>query len=378
MAIALPSRTSGHLARDLHERRAKRQTMQALSRRGMVEYSNMASKRVAFILALVVAIVRGDPPAGYIIDVLPNCGADAVADGYVEVVTDLNANAKAVCAGGTVHKFSAVDKVKFRLDVSYPGRGSSPCVFEKRKGVDVYVITVTVAYGQKGGMVQKKSEQYTVTCTFSAAGGVASVKHTIHDGLTAPLEVQHNTGSESKSTVTLNVVDVLGNDLTGSDLHLVKTVQLKAVSKGEQGEKGVKPVSCDAIGVNTKKRYPVLRAGCGDGIIFKRNQGFTTTGLTSVSPYFPAFNVASDPVVSFQCNFTFCDAVCDGSTCKNDKNRRSAEVDNSHSSLLHTIHTGDFLFRVSRTRRSADQHKQGKTLLRRSRLPAKYNKHFTL
>ncbi|XP_067676840.1 vitelline envelope sperm lysin receptor-like isoform X2 [Haliotis asinina] len=336
----------------------------------------MASIRAAFILAL--AIVRGDPPAGYIIDVLPSCGPDAVADGYVEVVTDLNAKARAVCAGGTVHKFSAVDKVKLRLDVSYPGGGSSPCVFEKRKDVDVYVITVTVAYGQKGGLVQKKSEQYTVACTFSAAGGVASVKHTIHDGLTAPLEVQHNTGSESKSTVTLNIVDVLGNDLTGSDLHLVKTVQLKAVSKGEQGEKGVKPVSCDAIGVNTKKRYPVLRAGCGDGIIFKKDQGFTTTGLTSVSPYFPTFNVASDPVLSFQCNFTFCAAACDGSTCHNAK-RRSAEIDNSgDSSLLHTVHTGDFLLRLSRKRRSAAQHNQEKSILRRSRLKVKYNKHFTL
>nr|UNY67747.1 VEZP20 [Haliotis tuberculata] len=344
----------------------------------MVEYTNMASIRVAFIQAFVVAIVRGDPPAGYIIDVRPTCGADAVADGYVEVVTDLNANAKAICAGGTVHKFSAVDKIKLRLDVSYPGRGRSPCVFTKRKGVEVFVITVTVAYGQKGGMLQQKSEQYTVTCTFSAAGGIASVKHTIHEGLTAPSEVQHNTGTESKSTVTLKIVDVLGNDLTGSDLHLVKTVQLKAVSKGEQGEKGVKPVSCDAVGVKTNNRYKVLRAGCGDGIIFRKDQGFTTTGLTSVSPYFPAFNVASDPVLRFQCNFTFCAAVCDGSTCKNDKGRRSTEFDNGRDSSLHTMHTGDFLFRVSRERRSTAQHKQEKTLPRRSRSPAKYNKHFTL
>ncbi|XP_071115388.1 vitelline envelope sperm lysin receptor-like [Haliotis cracherodii] len=339
----------------------------------------MAATRAAFVSALVVAIVRAVPPAGYIIDVKPSCGPDTVADGYVEVVTDLNANAKAVCLGGTTHKFSKVDNIKLRLNVSYAGRGNSPCIFEKRKGVDVYVISVTVAYGQTGGMIQHKSEQYTVTCTFSAAGGLGTVKHKIHEGLIAPLEVQHNTGRESKSTVTLNVVDVLGNDLTGSDLHLVKTVQLKAVSKGEQGEKGFKPVSCDAVGVKTKKRYPVLRAGCGDGIIFHRNQGFTTTGLTSVSPYFPAFNVASDPVLRFECNFTFCDAVCDGSSCKNAKIRRSIESEKSRDPpLMLTTHTSDFMLPVPRTRRSATQHKLDKFLQRRSQIQAKYKKHFTL
>ncbi|XP_071085466.1 uncharacterized protein [Haliotis cracherodii] len=56
---------------------------------------------------------------------------------------------------------------------------------------------------------------------------------------------------------------------------------------------------------------------CGDGIVFPKNIGFTTTGKKTKRPYFEAFTVKVNSALKFECNFTMCASRCDGNSCTN-------------------------------------------------------------
>nr|ABE72952.1 vitelline envelope zona pellucida domain 10 [Haliotis discus hannai] len=268
----------------------------------------------ALALLLTSVVARAEIPAGYIMQVTPNCGANDKADASVTIVTDLNAKAKAVCLGGKEVAFTSTDGVNFNLPFSYPGQGRKPCTFTKRTKSRVYAVKVIVSYGEPSSLVHQYTEEYTVTCTFSPKGSDSSKNQKIADTLIAAKEIQTNVGSTSRSAIHLKMVDVLGHNLNGRSVDLGRTVQLKAVNTGS--EAGIRPISCDAID-GSSARYAILRAGCGDGIVFPKNIGFTTIGKKTQSPYFEAFTVNVNSALKFECNFTMCASRCDGNSCTN-------------------------------------------------------------
>lgn len=275
----------------------------------------MASKTLAVVYILAMsALSRADIPQGYILQVTPTCGADATVDAMIHIITDLQAIAIAVCANGVTASFITTDKVNFYLPVSYPNQGRHPCVFQKRHNALVFVVNVMVAYGEPDDLVHQNEEEYTVTCTFSRTGGDDSLHHNVVEGLIAPTEILSSMGMNSSSTFTLEMVNVLGDPLVGQNVSLGRIVRLQGVTSAADGEVGLRPVSCFAI--DGDSRYAILRAGCGDGIVFRKDRGFTTTGTKTLSPYFAAFSINHGSVVTFQCIFVTCSKNCDGSSCE--------------------------------------------------------------
>nr|UNY67750.1 VEZP23 [Haliotis tuberculata] len=276
------------------------------------------------LLALLAfaAIVKADIPAGYILKITPNCGANGVSDGSVTIVTDLNAEARAVCAGGLNVPFTTADGVNFNLPFSFASRrGGQRCVFVRRPNSKMYAAKVVVSYGEPGSLLHQYTEEYTISCSFGFKGKDLSAVQNIGKTLMAPKEIQTNVGKSSKSLIVLRMLDVLGRDMTGVKVNHGRKVCLSATFRGF--EKGIRPVSCDAID-STNARYAILRAGCGDGIVFKKNQGFTTAGKTTSSPIFKAFSINTDKALKFECNFTLCATKCNGNSCTNARGRRAA------------------------------------------------------
>nr|UNY67759.1 ZPB [Haliotis tuberculata] len=270
----------------------------------------LADNLVAVVIFM--ATVRAAIPPGYILQVTPDCGSSDVGDGVISILSDLSVQAKAVCAGNKEVPFVNLDVVNHVLPFSYPTGGSNPCVFTKRKHTRVFTARVIVFYGQMGTSVLHGKEEYIVTCTFSPAGEDVSKTSKITQSLLAANAIHGYAGGDSSSTIILKMVDVLGHNLNGKSVDLGRKVQLKAVNTG--AEPGIRPVSCDAID-SSKARYSILRAGCGDGIVFPKTVGFKTTDRKTRSPYFQAFTINVDPILKFECNFTLCDSQCDGDSC---------------------------------------------------------------
>ncbi|XP_046582119.1 vitelline envelope sperm lysin receptor-like isoform X2 [Haliotis rubra] len=253
--------------------------------------------------------------------VKPSCGSDGISDAVVTVITDLQAEARGKCSGSKTVPFTSLDGVHFTLPVSYP-QGSSLCKFiERGNATKVYTVKVIVAFGESGNPLHQVEEEYRVTCTFGPNGKGASKQHKIGDSLIAPSVLKNNVGPGSKATVNLVVNSVVGVDLSATPLKLGRIVSLAATATTSGSEVGVRPTSCDAI--SGQQRYAILRAGCGDGIVFNTTDGFVTKGLTTRSPFFEMFTMGGSSSVKFECNFTLCSKNCDGSSCVNGRNRRS-------------------------------------------------------
>ncbi|XP_046543975.1 vitelline envelope sperm lysin receptor-like isoform X1 [Haliotis rubra] len=278
--------------------------------------------RLAIVVTFLVSVYGGIPES-YNLKVSTNCGKDHVADAVVTVLTDLpRAFVFAKCATGSAD-FTSSDGTTYKLPVSFPGKGTSKCKFLKRKGVDTYVLTVVVAYGEDDDQVQQSDQIYTITCTFDPNALDDSAKQTIEGSLAAPRAVEVDNGPDTSSSVKLTIADILGNDLDpGEPLTLGRKIILKIKTDGTSKEVGISPWSCDVVGSNPKQRYAVLRAGCGDGIVFPRHSGFTTKGLTATGPFFDSFTLPGEKTLVFECKVTLCSTPCNGNSCGSKRGRR--------------------------------------------------------
>ena len=162
---------------------------------------------------------------------------------------------------------------------------------------------------------------------FGSRGTVESSNHWIVEPFVAPTEVQTHEGDQSTSDVAVWLSDVLGGDLPSSGVHIGRKVVLQARSSGSGNELGIRPVACELVGMTTGKTYVILKAGCGDGLVLKRDQGFQTNGLLSVSPPFRMISVSKDVSVKFRCNFTLCPHNCDGDSCRVEQKRSASHDD---------------------------------------------------
>ena len=163
-----------------------------------------------------------------------------------------------------------------------------------------------------------------MTCTYDDKQHLISGGYNVGDGMVAPKEIQQHMGFPANTVAVLYLADVLGRTLETNRIYLGRTVRLVATTNGDDGEMGIKPVACDAVGVNTGERYAILRGGCGDGIVFSKSEGFVTDGLLARSPYFRAFHMSGDKNIKFECNITLCPFPCDSSSCATERKIRSA------------------------------------------------------
>nr|ABE72948.1 vitelline envelope zona pellucida domain 9 [Haliotis discus hannai] len=281
----------------------------------------MAVWVAGLLLAIYVPVYVSGLPTDFIVKVNAHCG-DGKSNGIIEVVSDLSVRVTAKCKNG-LQLFNNTDAAHSIMPVSFKDDGSARCVMERREGATVYTARVYVAWGQKGSPIITNAEQYAVSCAFGDYGVRSSaVKDALH-GLIAPSELQFHNGPQFSSSVHLGLVDVKGVALA-SNIPAQRKIQIKATTDGKDGEVGLRASSCDVVGINSKERYAILRAGCGDGIIFQKDQGFTTVGKSSFSPYSTSFHLGDDKDIKFDCNFTTCNTSCDGSSCRNERRRRDA------------------------------------------------------
>nr|UNY67758.1 ZPA [Haliotis tuberculata] len=257
--------------------------------------------------------VRAPPPPGYLFDISPECGTDGIADGFVTIMTDTGMDAKAICAGGKEVPFSTEDLVFFGLKVSYPGKGSSPCVFAKKPKAKVFTIEIHVSFGEAGQRLHSPEDEFKLSCSFQPEGEEGSKPLSVAPPASSPVVLRGNKPPKSKSHIKVYMVDVLGRPLGASPISAGKTVRLKAVSL-TAGDKGIQPVSCNALDSKGNK-LPMLRDGCGDGMVIGKEYGFVTKGTEALSHFFQLFTINGDPGLRFQCKVLVCSKECNGPTC---------------------------------------------------------------
>nr|UNY67737.1 VEZP9 [Haliotis tuberculata] len=281
----------------------------------------MAVWVAGLLLAVYVPIYVTGLPENFIIKVVAHCG-DGKSNGYIEVIADLSVRVTAKCKNG-LQLFNKTDAAHCILPITFKDNGGARCVMEKREGANVYTTITYVAWGQKGSPIITNSEQYVVSCSFGDYGVKSTATKKALHGLIAPAELQFHKGPKFSSSIHVGIVDVKGAKL-GPNIPAQRKIQIKATTDGKDGEVGLRASSCDVVGVNSKERYAVLRAGCGDGIIFRKDEGFKTVGKSSFSPYFVSFHLGDDKNIKFDCNFTTCNTSCDGSSCGTERRRRFA------------------------------------------------------
>ncbi|XP_048249364.1 vitelline envelope sperm lysin receptor-like isoform X2 [Haliotis rufescens] len=257
---------------------------------------------VVCVLNVYCLSVFAKIPAGYILKVTPHCGEHPDRPAVVTIVTDLSVGAKAECAERTV-PFKTSDGVNFKLLVGYPGHSNLPCVFKKQQQVSTFVVKVLASYGDVGRLMPQQ-EEVTITCTFDANAAGDTQAHNISQRLLTPKEIQSHMGQGSNATFTLRLTDIRGKDLASSAVHLGRTVQLRAYAVGLPQDSNVMPVSCDAVSTVSGARYSILRAGCGDGVVISKTDGFSSFSSESRSPYFQTFRLEDDSQLRYECNFT--------------------------------------------------------------------------
>nr|UNY67754.1 VEZP27 [Haliotis tuberculata] len=255
-----------------------------------------------YVVSVPCLSVLAKLPAGYILKVTPHCGAHPVRPALVTIVTDLTVRAVAECADGRV-PFKTSDGVNFQLFIAYPGQSNLPCVFKKQKHVLTFMVKVMVSYGESERSLFQQ-EHVAITCTFDSKATSGSQTHSINQKLLAPNEIQLNLGQDSNATFTLRLTDIYGNDLSSSSVHLGRTVQLRASAVGLRHDANMMPVSCDAVSTVSGARYSILRAGCGDGVVFNKTDGFSSFSNETRSPFFQTFVLEDDSALRYECNFT--------------------------------------------------------------------------
>ncbi|XP_046551254.1 vitelline envelope sperm lysin receptor-like [Haliotis rubra] len=277
----------------------------------------VAVLQLLLLLNMTLAI-----PPGYVLEVKHTCGATLKEESQVTIVTDLKVLISVECKDETM-AIQSSDSVNYNFKVAYEGDPTKKCVFKSRKHAGIRMVLLSIKWSEPREKVQTKKEQYLITCTLDPTAVNQTAKHETKEGLLGPTELQQQMGAPSTSQYFLQVADIYGRRIK-SHVAIGRKIQLLARMKAANKEKGFRAVSCNAQG--GEMSYSVLRGGCGDGIVFPRNQGFITKGFRVRSPYFGAFKLTNEPFISFKCNFTSCKNKCDGDSCKFERRRRDTRA----------------------------------------------------
>ncbi|KAL5018404.1 hypothetical protein ScPMuIL_004126 [Solemya velum] len=155
------------------------------------------------------------------------------------------------------------------------------------------------------------------------------------------MELQGHTGNASENLVTVVLGDVLYKEIEADSIPRGKLVYIMAkvdvacliVNQNlsqvfgsgvneDMSDKivGLQASSCSVVSTSTS--YSVIRGGCGDGLVFNREEGFLTDGTTAISPAFEWFGLEHNDAMRVVCNFTLCEDNCDGTNCEMGRSAR--------------------------------------------------------
>nr|UNY67731.1 VEZP3 [Haliotis tuberculata] len=265
----------------------------------------------------------------YVLEINAPCPPAPTGELPVHVVTDLNLLVRVYCKDNYTTVMDSWDNVNYAINAPFRGNSREECVLNKKIGSNTYVLLVDMEYGEPQTRIRPIVEPYIITCTYDPHSTLTSNEQGIGRGLIAPKEIQANEGKRGASRLKLRVVNIMGK--TPQQLKRGGLVRLATSSDGAGGEKGLRATACNAVG-NNGVHYAILRAGCGDGIIFKQTEGFTTEGLNVYSPFFRIFNLKNSISLGFECNYTLCTKNCNGSSCVNQGARSQRSPDRTYPS----------------------------------------------
>ncbi|XP_046543649.1 LOW QUALITY PROTEIN: vitelline envelope sperm lysin receptor-like [Haliotis rubra] len=276
----------------------------------------------------------------YVLEMKADCPTTPTGSLPVLILTDLNLLVRAYCKDNYTTLVHSRDEVNFDFDPLFRGNSREECVLNKNTDSNTYILHVDLEYGEPESRVRPIVEPYVITCAYDPHSTRTSNEQGIGRSLIAPKEIQANEGKHGASRLKLRVVNIMGKS-TPRQMKRGHLVRLAASSDGAGGETGLRATACDAVG-NNGVHYAVLRAGCGDGIVFKQTEGFTTKGLNVYSPFFRIFNLKNSISLRFECNYTLCTSNCNGSSCVNQAARSQRSPDGMYASG-HVIAVSDVL-----------------------------------
>lgn len=300
---------------------------------------------IALLLGSLLSTVHSNaPPADYVYNVHHTCGtvvsgADFDASGAsVTIQTELYVIAEIKCADAVTYHIRLLDPTNIdtlSANIYYTNdgngtKGTDCFFFQSHNESNLYVVEMNVYWGYTNDSLMHEYEAYTITCTTEGlASNSTSPERTIEDnGIRIAADLESHIGEGYTGITSLSLVDILGRPITGNTISMQKKVMLQLSIDGSSGKVGVIPYWCKAYNSDNTQTYRILSAGCGDGITFPKTVGFTTKGLTATSPHFKVFGLlealGNTAEVSYQCAFSTCSAVCDGSSCAL-RNKRSIE-----------------------------------------------------
>ncbi|XP_041375491.1 vitelline envelope sperm lysin receptor-like [Gigantopelta aegis] len=235
---------------------------------------------------------------------------------WIHIVTDLEVHATAVCKSKSNVPFIPLDDRNQIMDVAYRD-GVRACIFNQRTGTMVFTLNIDLFWNVIGNSSFVEHIVYQIVCTFDehaqSESAVSGVWHSERAG--GAVDGEHEFDTSISVSLNISLTDIMGSPIHTPTVPMGSKVRLLATAGDLLQYKGLMPIGCDAVGVNTNKRYAILRAGCGDGIVLNKTEGFVTTGLSTLSPVFKIFHLSGDTNLVFQCNFTMCKSTCDGISC---------------------------------------------------------------
>lgn len=256
-------------------------------------------------------------PDGFILDVSVDC-SDGSSDATVTVKSDMAVKIVAHCATGSTNFEGEISGqvVSQNFAVKYGTATSGSCYFktpDTNSGLSF--IKLYLYYGRTISEVQNQQETYTVSCLSQPSSSSNSGTNTGFVRLSPEGIVQSASGQTFSGTISFVLQDVLGQTLDAKAIPIGKKVQLKATVSGLTPN-AMTVSDCYAFGNDDSSiTYQFLSAGCGDGSLFGKNEGFTTSGADVTSNYFPFFSLEGNTGVQFTCNFTTCSSACDVNSC---------------------------------------------------------------
>ncbi|XP_041376574.1 uncharacterized protein LOC121389035 [Gigantopelta aegis] len=139
----------------------------------------------------------------------------------------------------------------------------------------------------------------------------------------APLDVRTSSTdyptlvNDTTLNVTLQIADTHGSVLGRASLPFGMAVKLKIESSNINKTFVAVPVQCHLVSVNSKRRYAILKNGCGDGIVMSKTDGFAIYNGTGFSSAFRALDFSTNNRIKFSCNVVFRKYVDTITTCNN-------------------------------------------------------------
>ncbi|ESO91696.1 hypothetical protein LOTGIDRAFT_233448 [Lottia gigantea] len=251
-----------------------------------------------------------------ILHIQTDCAATLSGRTRITVTSSQDVNVRVVCRNDHVAQPVPADKVHYIQEVAFGKEDDEPCQFDKKVDSNVYTVMLYVAQIDKesGFAISQLRHDFLVTCTYDEKGASVSEEKEISSDNIGFHEHIQEIGGAITADITLYLEKANG-DLASSPVPLGTTVRL--VANVTSGDEYIRPLTCSAS--NGVYNHTVLLAGCGDGIVFKKEMGFTTKARQMFSPFFPAFRLRGNPSLVYACKFVSCESSCDGSSCSKEK-----------------------------------------------------------